>query len=192
MSYEDLKDLARRITFDKVLHDKVFDVAANPKYDGYQEGISFMKSSQVVVLSKTNNQLKNYTSQLFIKFETREVYSSFEDNIWDTDLRDMCMSINQLTQLMNTIPRVTKPPKIKHVNTTSSTSNDFHKENYKKDSKFEVGDHVKISNFKTNFSKVQARNQSKDVFAIKKSKKCCSMDMCIKRPSWWQNCCKVL
>ena len=55
MSYEDLKDLARRITFDKVLHDKVFDVAANPKYDGYQEGISFMKSSQVVVLSKTNN-----------------------------------------------------------------------------------------------------------------------------------------
>ena len=55
---------------------------------------------------------------------------------------------------MNTIPRVTKPLKIKHVNTTSSTSNDFHKENYKKDSKFEVGDHVKISNFKTNFSKV--------------------------------------
>ena len=39
ISYEDLKDLARRITSPKVLHDKMFDVAANPKYDWYQQGI---------------------------------------------------------------------------------------------------------------------------------------------------------
>ena len=39
ISYEDLKDLARRITSAKVLHDKVLDVPANPKNDGYQQGI---------------------------------------------------------------------------------------------------------------------------------------------------------
>ena len=39
ISYEDLKDLARRITSAKVLHDKVLDVPANPKYDGYQQEI---------------------------------------------------------------------------------------------------------------------------------------------------------
>ena len=52
---------------------------------------------------------------------------------------------------MNTIPYNTKPLKIKHVDVTSSISNGFHKENSKKETKFGVGDHVKISNFKTNF-----------------------------------------
>ena len=39
ISYEDLKDLARIIIYAKVLHDKVVDVSANPKYDGYQQRI---------------------------------------------------------------------------------------------------------------------------------------------------------
>ena len=36
MAYGDLKDLAKRIAPDKVLRDKAFIVAKNPKYDGYQ------------------------------------------------------------------------------------------------------------------------------------------------------------
>ena len=55
---------------------------------------------------------------------------------------------------MKTIPHITKPLKIKHVDLTSSISNEFHKENNKKKTKFEVGDYVKTSNFKTNFSNV--------------------------------------
>ena len=35
MAYEDFKDLARRIASDKFLRDKVFNIAKNPKYDGY-------------------------------------------------------------------------------------------------------------------------------------------------------------
>ena len=70
---------------------------------------------------------------------------------------------------MKTIPHITKPLKIKHVDLTSSISNEFHKENNKKETKFEAGDYVKTSNFKTNFSNVQARNQS-EVFVIKKVK----------------------
>ena len=36
MAYGDFKDLERRAAFDKVLRDKVLNIAKNPKYDGYQ------------------------------------------------------------------------------------------------------------------------------------------------------------
>ena len=35
MDYGDLKDLARRTASDKMLIDKAFNMAKNPKYDGY-------------------------------------------------------------------------------------------------------------------------------------------------------------
>ena len=35
MAYEDFKDLTRRTTSDKILRDKAFTVAKNPRYDGY-------------------------------------------------------------------------------------------------------------------------------------------------------------
>ena len=35
MAYGDFKDLARRTNSDKVLIDKAFNIAKNPKYDGY-------------------------------------------------------------------------------------------------------------------------------------------------------------
>ena len=35
MTYGDFKYLARRTTSDKVLRDKAFNIAKNPKYDGY-------------------------------------------------------------------------------------------------------------------------------------------------------------
>ena len=37
MTYGDFKDLARRTASDKVLRDKAFNVASNPKYDGHKE-----------------------------------------------------------------------------------------------------------------------------------------------------------
>ena len=40
MAYGDFKDLKRRTASDKVLRDKAFNVAKNPKYDGYQRGLA--------------------------------------------------------------------------------------------------------------------------------------------------------
>ena len=40
MAYEDFKDLNRRTAADKVLPDKAFNIAKNPKYDGYQRGLA--------------------------------------------------------------------------------------------------------------------------------------------------------
>ena len=36
------KDLSRRTDSDKILRDKSFSIAKNPKYDGYQRGLASM------------------------------------------------------------------------------------------------------------------------------------------------------
>ena len=36
------KDLKRRTFSDKILRDKAFNIAKNPKYDGYQKGLASM------------------------------------------------------------------------------------------------------------------------------------------------------
>ena len=40
MAYGCFKDLNRRTAADKILHDKAFNIANNPKYVGYQRGLS--------------------------------------------------------------------------------------------------------------------------------------------------------
>ena len=42
MVYGDFKYLARRTTSDKILRDKAFNIAKNPKYGGYQRGLASM------------------------------------------------------------------------------------------------------------------------------------------------------
>ena len=42
MAYGDFKDLKWRTFSDKFLRDKVFNIAKNPKYDGYQRGLASM------------------------------------------------------------------------------------------------------------------------------------------------------
>ena len=40
MAYGDFNDIARRTASDNVLRDKAFNIAKNPKYDGYQRGLA--------------------------------------------------------------------------------------------------------------------------------------------------------
>ena len=42
MTYGDFKDLTKRTAADKVLKNKAFNVAKNPKYDRYQRGLASM------------------------------------------------------------------------------------------------------------------------------------------------------
>ena len=57
MAYRDFKDLTRRTDSDKILHDKAFDSAKIPKFDGHERGLTFMvykvfdKKSKAVVLN---------------------------------------------------------------------------------------------------------------------------------------------
>ena len=42
MAYGDIKDLKRRTASDKILRDKAFNFAKNPKHDGYQRVLASM------------------------------------------------------------------------------------------------------------------------------------------------------
>ena len=112
MAYGDFKDIKRRTASDKILRDKAFNIAKNPKYDGYQRGLASMvykffdkKSTGSGIANNDNNnnnndnnnnnikqnyQLANELHKRIInKFKKRKVYSGFRDNIWGADLADM-------------------------------------------------------------------------------------------------------
>ena len=108
MAYGDFKDLKRRTFSDKILRDKAFNIAKNPKYDGYQRGLASMvykffdkKSSGSGCPSSsasliTNNEIKQNIKladelhkPIIRNFEKTKVYSSFRDNIWAADLADI-------------------------------------------------------------------------------------------------------
>ena len=63
MAYGDFKDLARGTASEKILRDKAFNIAKNPKYDGYQHELAsmahrfLMKKLQVVLLCLQINLL---------------------------------------------------------------------------------------------------------------------------------------
>ena len=106
--YGDFKYLGKRTASDKVLRDKAFNIAKNPKYDGYQRALASMvykffdkKAQRSGIKSKPNQQLTDELDKPIIKkFKRREVYSSFKDNIWGADLADM-----QLISKFNKIVR---------------------------------------------------------------------------------------
>ena len=66
MAYGKTKDLTKRTHSDKVLKDKAFKIASNPKNDGYQRGLSSMvykffdkNSSGSGIVNERNYQLAN-------------------------------------------------------------------------------------------------------------------------------------
>ena len=107
MTYGDFKDLTKRIAADKVLKNKAFNIAKDPKYDGYQRGLAPMvykffdkktKDSGVTNLANKsaiksipqNEQLAEELHKPIIKkFKKRKVCLAFKGNIWGADLADM-------------------------------------------------------------------------------------------------------
>ena len=100
MAYGDIKDLKRRTATDKGLRDKAFNIAQNPKYDGYQRGLASMvynffdKTSTGSGVAnnkiKQNLQLAEELHKPIIRnLKKRTVYSGFKDNIWGANLADM-------------------------------------------------------------------------------------------------------
>ena len=97
MAYGKSKDLVKRTQSDKVLRDKAFKIASDPKYDGYQRGLASMvykffdkKSKGSGITNEFNYQLANELHQLIIKkIKKRKLYSSFKDNTWGVGLADM-------------------------------------------------------------------------------------------------------
>ena len=97
MAYGKSKDLVKRTQSDKVLKDKAFKTASDPKYDGYQRRLASMvymffdkKSKGSGITNEFNYHLANELHKPIIKkFKKRKVNSSFKYNIWGVDLADM-------------------------------------------------------------------------------------------------------
>ena len=100
IAYGAFKDLKRRTASDKILRHKAFNIAKNPKYDGYQRGLASMvykcfdkkstgsgrplSSASLIVNNdaKQNLQLvEELHKPITRKFKKRKVYSGFKDNI---------------------------------------------------------------------------------------------------------------
>ena len=99
MAYGNFKDLAKRTAADEFLRDKAFNLAKDPKHDGYQRGLASMayqffdkrtSGSDVKNEIKQNKQLTEELHKPIIrKFKKRRVHSVFKDYILGADLADM-------------------------------------------------------------------------------------------------------
>ena len=95
-AYSDSKDLTKRTVADKILRSKAFNIAKDPKYDGYQRGLASMvykvfdKKSKESGAKHVNTKLIPQNQQLteelhrpiIKKLEKRKVHAAFKDNIW--------------------------------------------------------------------------------------------------------------
>ena len=97
MVYGKSKDLAKRTKSDKVLRNKAFKIASDPKQDGYQRELFsvahkffYKKSRGSGVDAEPNYQLASELHRQTIrKFKRRKVYSPFRDNFLGVDLADV-------------------------------------------------------------------------------------------------------
>ena len=93
--YADHKDLINRTEADKTLRDKAYDIASNPKYDGYQRGLVSMvykffdKKSMGSGITSSSILAEELHKPIIRKFNKRKVYSQLKDNIKGVDLADM-------------------------------------------------------------------------------------------------------
>ena len=96
MAYGNFKDLTRRTASYNIMRDKAFNIAKNPKYDGYQKGLSSMiynffdkktPGSSIKNKNILNKELAEELHKPSIReFKKRKVHSHFIDNIWGADL----------------------------------------------------------------------------------------------------------
>ena len=106
MAYGDFKDLNKRKAADQFLRDKAFNIAKNPKYDGYQRGlasmvykffdkktkgsgVTFANKSAITSIPENEKLAEELHKPILRKYSKRKVYSAFKDNIWTEDLADM-------------------------------------------------------------------------------------------------------
>ena len=110
-AYAKYKDVENRLISDQKLRNSAYDIASNPKYDGYQRGLASMEykffDSKVAPFDKKtmlgkghakHNSLERTENNKILaeelhkpaikKFNKRKVYSQFRDNIWGVDLAD--------------------------------------------------------------------------------------------------------
>ena len=155
------------------MHFKVFlkNLTENQKKIWVDKGSEFYNGSMKPWLEKndiemysTHNERKSVVAERFIRTIKNKIYkhmTSISKNVYNDKLDDIVNEYN------NTKHRRTK---MKPVDVKDNTYIDFGKEINDNDPKFKVGDHVRISKYKSIFAKGYAPNCSEEIFVIKKIK----------------------
>ena len=98
-----MKKLNRGTAADKVLSDKAFNTAINPKHDGYQQQVASLvykfvdkKSSgrgiKIIIIKELAEELRKWIIKTYYCLIIPLIIyliSSLIDNIWDVDIADM-------------------------------------------------------------------------------------------------------
>ena len=125
--------------------------------------IDFKKNNDIEMYS-TFNEGKSVVAERFIKTLKNKIYkymTNIEKNVYFNDLIDIVKNYN------NTIHTSIKmKPKDVKINNLTEYIEEFNK----KDPKFKIGVHVRISKYKNIFSKGYLPNWSEEIFIINKIK----------------------
>ena len=87
IAYGGFKYLSKRTAADKILKNKAFDFAKDPKYDGYQRGLASMvynffdkktKGSGVKSIPQNEQLAKELHKPIIKRFKKRKVYSALK------------------------------------------------------------------------------------------------------------------
>ena len=111
----------------------------------------------------TYNEGKSVIAERFIKTLKHEIYmhmTTISKNVYFDVLDDIADEYN------NTYHETIK---MNPVDVGDDSFAEYNEESNEKDSKFKVGDHIRISKFKNVFAKGDTPNWSEEIFVVKKN-----------------------
>ena len=112
----------------------------------------------------TFNEGKSVVAERFIRTFTNKIFkhmTTISKNVYFDVLDDIFNKYN------NTVHRTIK---MKHIEVTDDSYAEYNEDSNKRNPKFKVGDHVRISKYKNIFAKGYVPNCSEEIFVIKKVK----------------------
>ena len=123
----------------------------------------FLKINSIEMYS-TYNEGKSVVAERFIRTLKNKIFkhmTAISKNVYFDVLDDIVNKYN------NTVHRTIK---MKPIDVTSDSYAEYNEDSNKKDPKFKVGDHVRISKYKNIFAKGYTPNWSEEVFVVSKIK----------------------
>ena len=123
----------------------------------------FLKINNIEMYS-TYNEAKSVVAQRFLRTLKNKIFKhmkAISKNVYFDELDDIVNKYN------NTVHKTIK---MKPIDVTSDSYAEYNEDFNKKDPKFKVGDHVRISKYKNNFAKEYTAHWSEEVFVVSKIK----------------------
>ena len=95
-TYSYSENLAKRTISEKILRERAYEITINPEYDGYRRGLASMvckffdkKTRSATKASITEELAQELHMPVIKKFQRRNIYARFKDNIWAADLANI-------------------------------------------------------------------------------------------------------